>query len=507
MSVDVFKIKGKVELDTEDFVEDVDNAVDKGKELHKVLSGNGRSESWLTTFSSGLNVVKTVGGAAVNTIQGLASAGLSLVETAASMKALDEGLTASFANMGNAANEAFARVGDANNIAVRRLQESGLGFFRQFTSAGMDEAEALEKMELALGYAADAAAAYDISIEEASSMMRSFVRGNVEAGEAIGLFVTQAKRDELAGTMFDGAKWEDLTEAQRQYLLLDVAGQAYKDSKVLGQGAREAENWTNVVGNLASAWKDAQAIMGEEIMIALTPALQDLTKWIEDNPEIFESLGEIFGEVATALVDAFKSLLTFIDEHGDDITAFLEKLEKVFSGEMSIWSLFSKEPRTNWEEISGADLHTDLSAAAALMGGTYDGDSLPVPVHAVSDDGGSGLQNELNNAGLTAPVEYQWWNPLSWFGSTPNAKGLEYVPYDNYVTRLHRGESILNRVEAEDWRSAQRGGNMGADPAAIGAAVKAALAGVSITMDGRSVGTLVTPYVSKEQYRETWKRR
>lgn len=35
-----------------------------------------------------------------------------------------------------------------------------------------------------------------------------------------------------------------------------------------------------------------------------------------------------------------------------------------------------------------------------------------------------------------------------------NAHGLDYVPYDDYATRLHRGEMVLTRAEAEKMRSA-----------------------------------------------------
>ena len=33
-----------------------------------------------------------------------------------------------------------------------------------------------------------------------------------------------------------------------------------------------------------------------------------------------------------------------------------------------------------------------------------------------------------------------------------SAGGLDYVPYDGYSAVLHRGESVLTKSEAEDWR-------------------------------------------------------
>lgn len=40
------------------------------------------------------------------------------------------------------------------------------------------------------------------------------------------------------------------------------------------------------------------------------------------------------------------------------------------------------------------------------------------------------------------------------FGDLPgHANGLDWVPYDNYVARLHQGEAVLTRSEASEWRS------------------------------------------------------
>ena len=92
-------------------------------------------------------------------------------------------------------------------------------------------------------------------------------------------------------------------------------------------------------------------------------------------------------------------------------------------------------------------------------------------------------------------------------GAGQFARGLDRVPYDKFPAWLDRDESVLNRVEAEDWRASKRGKHTSFDPDAIGNAMKAALAGVNISMDGRTVGALVTPYVSREQAAEAWRRR
>ncbi|MCM3786880.1 hypothetical protein M3221_00350 [Domibacillus indicus] len=40
-----------------------------------------------------------------------------------------------------------------------------------------------------------------------------------------------------------------------------------------------------------------------------------------------------------------------------------------------------------------------------------------------------------------------------------NYHGMEKIPYDNYVTRLHKDEAVLNRDQAAAWRAGRSGGN------------------------------------------------
>ena len=56
----------------------------------------------------------------------------------------------------------------------------------------------------------------------------------------------------------------------------------------------------------------------------------------------------------------------------------------------------------------------------------------------------------------------------------PFASGTPYVPYDNFYSRLHRGEMVLTRQQAEDYR-ARRAQDFEFDYAQMGAAVGAAI--------------------------------
>lgn len=78
-----------------------------------------------------------------------------------------------------------------------------------------------------------------------------------------------------------------------------------------------------------------------------------------------------------------------------------------------------------------------------------------------------------------------------------HATGLNYVPYDDYRARLHTGEAVLTRSQAEAWRKGDGQAAVGIDYDRLAAALVQAVGGMSVQMDGHAVGTLVAPTVSK----------
>lgn len=75
------------------------------------------------------------------------------------------------------------------------------------------------------------------------------------------------------------------------------------------------------------------------------------------------------------------------------------------------------------------------------------------------------------------------------------ATGLDYVPYNNYPARLHEGEAVLTKLEADQWRSGTP--SAGLDVSALAQTMADALSGVTVQMDGHTVGTLVAPAVNQ----------
>lgn len=207
--------------------------------------------------------------------------GKSAIQNAADVAAEKAQFTATFAELQGSAEKTFKEIEKSTGVFGTRLKNVGTKAFSQFKGAGLDGVDALDMMKDYTNLAADAAAYYDISLEDADARLRSFLRGNTEAGDAIGLFTSESQRNSAAMEKY-GNKWKDLTEAQKQMLMLDISKDIYKQSGAIGQAARESDQWTNVIGNLKEVWRQASGVFGAPIVAAITPAIKSVGDWLNE---------------------------------------------------------------------------------------------------------------------------------------------------------------------------------------------------------------------------------
>lgn len=84
-------------------------------------------------------------------------------------------------------------------------------------------------------------------------------------------------------------------------------------------------------------------------------------------------------------------------------------------------------------------------------------------------------------------------------GAQGFATGLDYVPYNEFPALLHEGEAVLTKPEAAAWRSGE--GAQSVDMSGLGAAVadavRGALEGVVVAIDGQAAGRMLTEPVSR----------
>ena len=338
----LFELFATLGLDTSGFDKGVQGAQGKMTSLAstagKAVEGVGKGAlsigkaaasaagSIIDTMENALKTIGTIGGGAMIAL------GTQAVSAAADIAAENAAFSSTFGDMADEAKAAYAEIGEAANILDTRLNATGRKGFAQFIGSGMQANDALEASSRLLTLAADGAAYYDKGLEEVDERLRSFLRGNVEAGDQIGLFTSEMQRNNKAMELY-GVKWEKLNEQQRQMTMLNIAEEIYKLSKVTGQAAIESEGWANVIGNLQEAWRQTLAVIGTPIMDALTPVIQNLTTFLVEHKGDLEGFATQIGDIITMLTTGREA--EAISAASGMINGFLDAINtKLSEGEM-----------------------------------------------------------------------------------------------------------------------------------------------------------------------------
>lgn len=320
MALDLFTLTATLGLDSSGF--------DRGVKGARSTMGSLAESISAKTIAMGNLIARGVEKAADAAV----NLGKSAVTAAAEVVAEQAQFRASFGELQGEAEKAFSNISKSTGIFGTRLKNVGTKAFSQFKGAGMDGVDALGAMEKYTNLAADAAAYYDISLEEADEKLRSFLRGNTEAGDAIGLFTSESQRNTYAMDAY-GKKWQQLTEEQKQMLMLNVAEDIYEQSGAIGQASREADAWTNVIGNLKEGWRQMLGVVGKPIMASLTPVIQRVSEFLMDDEvqKRFEQFGLGVADIMNATFDGIESFLRYMVENGAPLTEGFGKLATAFA--------------------------------------------------------------------------------------------------------------------------------------------------------------------------------
>ena len=261
--MDLFDLYARITLDTSEYEKGVKDA-DNG--FGKLKSGISNVKTVVAGVSAAITTVTTL----------IAKAG---IEAAAEVRAETSAFKQTFGDMEDVATAAIGRVADSSGILQTRLNTLGSQIYAFAKASGGDATQSMSLMERALTVAADAAAYYDMSVEQATQTLQSFLKGNYENDAALGLSATETTRNAEAMELF-GKKFQDLTEIQKQQTLLSMVEDAQALSGALGQASREADGWENVMGNLNEAWRQLKARMGEPVLDTVTPVVKDMSDGI-----------------------------------------------------------------------------------------------------------------------------------------------------------------------------------------------------------------------------------
>ncbi|WP_050740620.1 peptidoglycan DD-metalloendopeptidase family protein [Acetobacterium bakii] len=259
--------------------------------IGKSGGSTGNSLSQMGSRASG--GLALVAGAAAAAGVAIIAFGKSAIEAAGSAKAIQSQFTQVFGELEPAAQQAVEKMAEKFGMVPNRLKPSMSQMTSMFKGLGLDTEAAMAKATDAVTASADAAAFYDVSYSDANSALTSFIKGNYEGGEAIGLFANDTQMAQYAiqkGLVGTTAAWSSLDEATKQATRLEYSQNMQKLAGATGQAARESDGLENQLGNVNQAWTDFMAIVGGPILGLAVGALKGLTSGLQLAGEGFKTL-------------------------------------------------------------------------------------------------------------------------------------------------------------------------------------------------------------------------
>lgn len=277
----LFEFAGNIQVKIDDATKSIENVTNKAEQETNKMVGFFKKAS--------------VAIGTVFAIDKVIDFGKLAVEASASAQALEAQFEQVFGDMQDKATGTIDGMAKEFGMLPNRIKPSFTQLTSMFKGVGMEASDAMDTAEQVTTSAADAAAFYDVSMESAQQSLTSFIKGNYQAGESVGIFATDAQLAQFAieqGVVSSTAEWQKLDEATKMATRADYVTNMQEMSGATGQAARESEEYENVMGNLRQAWQDFLAVVGAPILEAVIPVIQGVTSAIIAIPEVIDSVIE-----------------------------------------------------------------------------------------------------------------------------------------------------------------------------------------------------------------------
>ena len=317
MALNVFELFGKIAIDSNDAKSGIDSAVGHAENAENKLAKTFKKIG--TAFAAAFSV------------KAIIDFGKQCTETYASIAAEESAFAQIMGDYTETAQAKMDAVAEKTGVVSTRLTASMTSLTAKFKGLGYNVEDATTLAADGLLIASDAAAFWDMSLDDAMSHLNSFINGSYEGGEAIGLFANDTQMAAYAvekGIVADTKAWSALDEATKQATRLDYAKNMQEQSGATGQAAKESQEYANVMANLKEHWRQFLGVVGKPILEKMVlPALQKLNDFV---PKLTESvqngivwLEEGFDKIASYFTDVFT-------EDGLNLDALPDALSNMF---------------------------------------------------------------------------------------------------------------------------------------------------------------------------------
>lgn len=470
--MEIFKLFGSILINSDDADKSLHKTDSKAKALATTLGGGIKTAAkWAAGIAAGAIAVGTA----------MLSAASKTAETADEIDKMSQKI-----GLSKEAYQEWAYAMSQCGVDISVMQNGVKTLTNLMDSAANGNAAAAETFET-LGLSI-----YDSSgaLKDQETMMR-------EAIMTLANMEDSTERAKLATELFGkaGTELEPLLNSGSAGIE-ELMARAHELGLVMSDEAVDAGV---VFGDTLADVKDSLSMVGTELGSALMPLVQSALDWVIAHlPEIKAVVNQVMDGVSAAI----SGIQAFISEHGAEINAIVstvvDAVKVVIDTAMKVIE--------NVIKTVSAAINGDWEAAWDGFLGivTSIGEPLFNAGKAILTSLWEGLKNIWASISNWVSEKVAWLvDKLSFWksgsaeidgggGGNSHASGLAYVPYDGYRATLHRGETVLNARDADEYRN-------GKDDPPTGSGGRPITIVVQTTLDGKVVSETVTTYQDNDR--------
>jgi phage-related protein len=405
--MEIFKLVGSVMVDTADADKSISKTSDKAEGL-----GN--------KFASGL---KTAGKWAAGVVAGAVAVGGAMVKAAKStaehMDVIDKG-------------------SQRMKISAQSYQE--LAHAAELCGVEMSTMErAAKKLE-----------GTDLNMDDALKQIYALETAEERSAKAAELFGDKVAYDMTP--MLNASADEMAAMKQEAHDL----GLVMSDEAV-SNGAKMGDMFQNVEASLGA--------LRDDLMAEFMPYIMEILQWIMDNlpmikdtlKSVLDAVMPIVKPVLDAVMDLLPPIMSTIKKILDWIMPYLEPLlSAIAEAVKAVLALLNGDVEgfvNGMMNFLSGITSVFVKLGSAIIQALWDG--MKKIWTGIANWFNEKIQWLKEKLGIVKNTAREAGNAA---GGTSGAAGIPYVPYDNYPAVLHRGETVINRQEADEMRE---GGGIG----------------------------------------------
>ena len=476
--MNLFKLVGKIIIENTEANNAIDGTTDKAQ----------AAESKLKTSFDKFGQLAVAAGKAI-------SAGLAAGATAISMLtkealklsgSVEQGLGGAEAVFGD-----FAKKVESNAKAAFSSMGLSMGEYLEtankmgslFVGTGSSVQSAYNMTTNAMQRAADVASVMGIDIKWAMESVAGMAKGNFTMMDNLGVAMNETTLEAYALSKGLEVTWKELDIGTKTQIAYEMFME--RTAYAMGRYTEENNTYTGSLNTASAAiknWLSGQMDMEEalpHIENAINVAVDRIVQLL---PVIVDGLTKLMDALAPHIPDIMSSLLpVLIDGATQLLIGVIRNLPEILKGLADtlgeVWQIIQ-------EAIFGKTSNEPIIGSVTLPSIDATTDEIMAFLKQIDPEVFAEVGIELPDSTATHGEILDWWaqvrptlpidaminlvggasiytteNGNTYSGASGSyATGLDFVPRDNFIARLHQGEAVLTAREAGEWR---RNGNTG----------------------------------------------